>query len=378
MRYSDLILEVGKNYSFELPKYLKWSDDLVGVMNDDHSLTILNPRLNGTVELITEGKEYWSPQEYKSFLDERLPSKSRRDIEKIIQRSGLVEYDTLRLAGKTRAFNARDLFWLSYSEEELFNETMPEVFKEIFIRSKDLEGESVNSSPEGVNIKRYAVDKGYYGILKKRLHPFSTDVESEVAVYELCKKIGVHCCPAWLVDDGNEVMSFSKFEYNFSNEFIVHVRRILREGDLSDSLYRSLVSKLPAFQDEIRKMIILDFITRQVDRHLSNMALKVTGDLVSFYSLYDNGRSLFHEDKLEFMEKAINNIELYSSEFGLVGTYYDAVVGISKEVDIQSLVNLEISKEEILEAYRIGGITGDRLTYSAEWTYRCLEILNRL
>ena len=45
-------------------------------------------------------------------------------------------------------------------------------------------------SPEGVNIKRYAVSNGSYGILKDRMHPFSTDVESEVAVFNIGKLLG--------------------------------------------------------------------------------------------------------------------------------------------------------------------------------------------
>ena len=35
---------------------------------------------------------------------------------------------------------------------------------------------------------------------------------------------------------------------------------------------------------------LLDFITRQDDRHLSNIAIKISGGNESFYALYDRTR----------------------------------------------------------------------------------------
>jgi len=46
--------------------------------------------------------------------------------------------------------------------------------------------------------------------------------------------------------------------------------------------------------DDISRMILADFITRQDDRHLSNMAIKMNDVGESIYPLYDNGRSLFY------------------------------------------------------------------------------------
>ena len=37
-------------------------------------------------------------------------------------------------------------------------------------------------------------------------------------------------------------------------------------------------------------MILLDFITRQDDRYISEIAIKMNGKKESFYPLYDNGR----------------------------------------------------------------------------------------
>ena len=52
-------------------------------------------------------------------------------------------------------------------------------------------------------------------------------------------------------------------------------------------------------------MVLLDFITRQVDRHLSNIAIEIGEGCESFYPLYDNGRSLFYEDTEETVQNAV-------------------------------------------------------------------------
>ena len=60
----------------------------------------------------------------------------------------------------------------------------------------------------------------------------------------------------------------------------------------------NLLNKRPAFKNDFYKMIFLDFLTLQNDRHLSNFAIKINSKTrqESFYPLYDNGRSLFYQD----------------------------------------------------------------------------------
>ena len=74
---------------------------------------------------------------------------------------------------------------------------------------------------------------------------------------------------------------FSTFCYDFSREHIVHFRRLFA-GRRSDREYRNLVSVRPGYRDGIARMILLDFITRQDDRHLSNIAIKVSPEGESF------------------------------------------------------------------------------------------------
>ena len=168
-----------------------------------------------------------------------------------------------------------------------------------------------------------------------------TDVESEVAVYLLAEKLGVPCCPAYRVDKDTV---FSAFLFDFSKEYVAHFRRLF-EGARSDNEYQNLVSARPQYRDDIARMILLDFITRQDDRHLSNIAIKMTAEGESFYPLYDNDRSLFYEDTEEMVREAVNDPIKYATAFSYAGTYWDYIEEMAaSNVPIGELLNLSITK----------------------------------
>jgi hypothetical protein len=232
-------------------------------------------------------------------------------------------------------------------------------------------GDSIDT-PEGYNIKRYGVFDGKYGIFKQRISPLTTDAESEIAVSLLAEKLGVPVCPAVRVDKDT---IFSTFLYDFSREYIVHFRRLF-DGARSDNEYRNLLGVRPQYRDEIARMILLDFITRQDDRHLSNIAVKISGGAESFYALYDNGRSLFYEDTEEMVRQAVADPATYATSFGYAGTYWDYVREIAGEPSgLQGLVNLEVAEGDIRNILTEAGFSGYRFAGALEWILRALDMV---
>ena len=127
------------------------------------------------------------------------------------------------------------------------------------------------------------------------------------------------------------------------------------------------------------RMIALDFVTRQDDRHLSNIAIKINDEGESFYPLYDNGRSLFYEDTKETAERACSDIELYATGFGPSGTYYDYVREISDSgIQFGKLMNLSIDKAEVSKALEKAGFKGYRCDAALKWITQTLKILRKL
>ncbi|MDR3364793.1 MAG: hypothetical protein LBS91_07620 [Clostridiales Family XIII bacterium] len=354
-------------------RYLKWNNDVIGIVGPDDSVRFSQPSYNTTVRIYTKGKTEWLADEFAAFLSERIVSRDRRDIERILFRCGLSEYDVMRIAAVTRGMHPKDMIWIADSESERYEEAMSGVFSSVFLKHADLAGGSVES-PEGFNVKRYGVYQGRYGIYKNRISPLATDAESEVAVYLLALRMGVLCCPAYRVDADTV---FSEFLYDFSQEYIVHFRRLF-DGPRSDNEYRNLIDIRPQYKNDIVRMIVLDFVTRQDDRHLSNIAIKVARDGETFYPLFDNGRSLFYEDREDFVGKAVADPALYATAFGPTGTYYDAMLEIAKDTDIAALVNLGITQEEIRGILIKAGFERYRLDGAATWIAKALSLAQSL
>lgn len=86
-------------------RYLKWNDDVVGLVAPDLSVRFAEPRFNTTVGLYTHGQTSWTPDQFLQFLSERIMSPARRDIERLLFRCGLSEYDVFKIADATRAIN---------------------------------------------------------------------------------------------------------------------------------------------------------------------------------------------------------------------------------------------------------------------------------
>jgi len=354
--------------------YLKWADQEVGTIYDHASVVLTHPDLNPVVSIITQNNASWSRYEYTEFLADRVISKDRRDIEKLLFRLGLIEYDIIKIAELTYAINPKDLFWIAPSREMTLREAINGTFTDIFRQSLNEKGSTVYS-PDGQNVKSYATSNGYFGINKKRLNNLMTDAESEVGVYKLGQLLGVAVCPAWFVDKDT---IFSQFIYYFSQEYLVHARRYFKDGERTGDMYHDLAMKFPNFKKEINQMCLLDFITRQDDRHLSNIAIVTKGSQDRMYPLYDNGRSLFFDETKEIVEQAVMNIERYSTTFGEIGTYYDVVQGIAKAEPIGNLINLNVSEKDILQVLKDSRFKDYRLEGGLKWITGALCILKEI
>jgi len=363
----------GREKSAQGLRYLKWDNDVIGTIDSTNAVTFTEPNYNTVVSLYSRGGGNWAPEQFTEFLSERVVSRDRRDIEKILFRCELSHYDVLRIGEITRGIHPKDLLWVANSRDELLGSVITDIFDSVFHQKIDLAGDSIDT-PEGYNIKRYGVYNGQYGIYKQRINPLTTDVESEVAVYLLAQKLGVPCCPAYRIDKDT---MFSAFLYNFSKEYVVHFRRLF-DGARSNNEYRNLVSARPQYKDEIAQMILLDFITRQDDRHLSNIAIKMSGTEESFYPLYDNGRSLFYEDTEETVAYAVADPITYATSFGFSGTYYDYVKEIAAERGLKGLIDLDITENEISTILMEADFKGYRFDGALAWIAKTIETIKKL
>jgi hypothetical protein len=335
--------------------YLKWQNNTVGIIFNNNCVGFINLGLNAAVKKLTKGKNSWSAEEYKSFLSNRIVSRSRSDIKNILSRLKVCDYDIIKIAEKSGAFNSKDSFWIALSESERLENKITEFFYNVCEISLN----------EGVK-KHFGVSNGKYGIFKNRLGG-STDIESEVACYKLGTLLGINICPVWRV---SKDVIFSEFRYDFNREYLQEATEVctIKERSEELSLHATLCSKFPHFTDDIDKMFIFDSITLQCDRHV-NYAIKTDDTGVSsLYPLYDNGRSLFWSEEDEIrIERCIKSIKIS-----------DVVEKIAKHKKISSLVNLDINQREVSNILSKSGFTGYKLDGCLKWINGTINILKNI
>ena len=88
----------GRRKLVEGLRYLKWDSDIIGTIDATNAVTFTEPNYNTVVSLYTRGARAWTPEQFTEFLAERVVSRDRRDIEKILFRCGLSSYDVHRIA----------------------------------------------------------------------------------------------------------------------------------------------------------------------------------------------------------------------------------------------------------------------------------------
>ena len=336
--------------------YLKKSNAILARIDDHWSLS-----------WIASEKIGFEIKDFGEFLKERIFSENRRDCKTLLARMGLVDYNVYEIAKRTRTFSLSDKLWISYSETEDYETTFKAVFQELYNNKINQKGDSI-SSPSGQNEKRYIFNSdGSFGIAKKRLHPFSDDTQNEVLVYRIAKKSGVNCCYAEMIP---EEAVFSKYEFDLNKHYLVPARYILDGRNIDCNTYEDLIfGKLKDFQDDVNRMLILDFLTLQEDRHLSNWAFQFNGKTI-MYPIFDNGRSLFYEADEKTAQQILADPKKGAPAVGLVGNYYDLIQIMKKHFDLSRLVNVNIDITDCFEGLGHADWKVEAIKKWLEWSRR--------
>lgn len=358
--------------------YLKWLDNLIAEINSDYSVKFLDDYTNAVVDAYRKDTVLWNTEQFSEVLKERIFSEQRRDVNTLLARMGLSSYNVFDIAKRTRAFSLSDKLWISYAPDEKYETAFISVFTELYGNKVNQIGDSI-ASPSGCNQKSYLFNKdGSFGIAKKRLHRFSDDANNEVVVYRLCQLLGIDCCYAEKIDEDTV---FSKYQYNISKEYLVHARQLTEGKVLDCTTYDEFVRIL--FKDnaeKIKQMLLLDFITLQDDRHLSNWAFIFSDKKKEkMYPLYDNGRSLLSDADENLASTILGNPENNSTSIGLVGSYFDIAQMIAEDTKISELVNLNLTFEQLRVCFDgLSGYTAWKVEANLQWIVWALGELRRM
>ncbi|MGH4120458.1 HipA domain-containing protein [Clostridium sp.] len=186
---------------------------------------------------------------------------------------------------------------------------------------------------------------------------------SEVVASKIIKKFNIECAVNTLskmkLPGFNEEVIVNISE-NFlkENELLMSIRSILG-NDNRENLYKQVIDIIPNFKTDIDKMIVMDFLINNIDRHLRNFSVvNKDGVIIKFAPLYDHGLSLYadiqdyeleQDDKKnwEMIDECKPFCESHYKQLELIGD-----VNLPK-VSLKELFNIVDNYKENLSEYRI-------------------------
>lgn len=225
-----------------------------------------------------------------------------------------------------------DLLW---SEINLFENDFSEEVGLALVNRLKLTADDIKLrygvSPEGLSPgdqpKRWSIDKDGNRILIK------TDRSGELAVNELlasmlAQKIGLPHTDYKLGKDNDQMASFGKC-FTSSNTEIVHALDLFNEYGFTDTSYKAedyynytakLISNMgvQGVQEYLDKMLCIDYVMCQKDRHYNNFGLihNIDTDTWSMAPLYDSGDACYANVAAKFIDL---NADVIGKPFGPSG-----------------------------------------------------------
>lgn len=166
----------------------------------------------------------------------------------------------------------------------------------------DLRELSLTSTSKGMLYKCIGNIDGKKAFIKtgtKLKNKFSIlEPVSEVIASEIIKKFNIECAENKLTKMqlpglNDEVIVNVSTDFLNENESLMSIRSLL--GNTSrENLYEKIISILPNFKMDIDRMIVIDFLINNIDRHLRNFSvINKNGEIIKFAPLYDHGLCLY-------------------------------------------------------------------------------------
>ena len=237
----------------------------------------------------------------------------------------------------------------------------------------DLRELSLTSTSKGMLYKCIGSVNGKKVFIKtgtKLRNKFSVlEPVSEVISSEIISKFNIDCAKnelskIVLPNMNEEVLVSISEDFVKDNEEMMSIRSIL--GNVSrENLYDKVVALIPNLKIDIDRMIVMDFLINNIDRHLRNFSIiNENGNGVKFAPLYDHGLSLYADiQDYELEQDDKETWEMIDECKPFAESHY-------KQLDLIGDVNLpKVQLDEILE------IVDKYKDYLSDYRVECIKYL---
>ena len=241
------------------------------------------------------------------------------------------------------------------------------------MRIDDLRELSLTSTSKGMLYKCIGSVDGKKVFIKtgtKLKNKFSVlEPVSEAIASEIISKFNIDCAKnklskIILPNIKEEVLVSISEDFLKDDEEMMSIRTILGNTN-RENLYEKVISLTPNLRLDVDRMIVMDFLINNIDRHLRNFSvISNQGGKVKFSPLYDHGLSLYADiQDFELEQDDKETWEMIDECKPFAESHY-------KQLELIDQVNLpRVQLEEILE------IVDKYKGYLSEYRVQCIKYL---
>ncbi|MDR0302479.1 MAG: HipA domain-containing protein [Treponema sp.] len=257
-------------------------------------------------------------EKIKEWWNERGIPVSREDYQGLMRILGNTNSNKLLM--ESRALSLSDHYWIDTIKDNNKWEDVnfyengfdSEIGELMFIKLKKIYGRNTPDFSSGGNLrKRWEINKeGQRVLVKSGKSPYMQEPVNEKIASELCKRININHVSYTVSEENQELVSICANMTDKNTELIeasrVYDVKYPSYFDMNNRYnhYIKMLDylKVKSGKEMLDKMMVLDFLILNYDRHFRNFGVLRNSDSLDGYvsaPIYDSGSSFFHEDRAE-------------------------------------------------------------------------------
>ena len=279
--------------------------------------------------------EWWS--------DRAIPA-SRSGVREAMETLGI--RDTKTLLPRSFGLSLSDQYWIRPVDSGLtwesvnyfqnpFSDDIGDVLFGAYKKTDALDFSSPDSTSDGNLKKRWKIIDGKRCLVKGGSNPYRQQPFNEVIATGIARRLGIPCVPYTVIWDKGAPYSVCE-DFVDENTELIPAWRIIqtRKKDNNTSVYAHFVKcaealGIPGVREFLDRMIVLDYIIANEDRHLNNFgALRdaETLEWLGMAPIYDSGSSLGYDRGVPLMRNDAETVckpfkKRHSDQLGLVRSF---------------------------------------------------------
>ena len=278
------------------------------IYNDEHVPLFLKSQK--TVKKVSAFREWWKGR--------CIPS-SRQNLDKFLSEIAGLSLNSLII--KSMGLSLSDQYWIKPENSHLkwkdvnfyTNDFSPDVGNLFFGKNKNVKINfiSPDNTSDGWLLKKWIIENGKRLLIKGGSGPYEQEPFNEVLASEICRKLKIPHIDYDIVKIGNDYFC-SCGNLTDENTELVSAWNVIntqkQEKKQTDfehllSCCRTLkIGSEEKLKNDIAKMILLDFIMANTDRHYSNFCFLRNSNTLEWLGLspiFDTGTSMFNKVSTE-------------------------------------------------------------------------------